>query len=72
MHIVVDLTEEQVDELGAIATRGGTSRATVIEDAVKAYLASQRKIAVGIGCFGLWKDSSADGLSYQEELRKEW
>jgi metal-responsive CopG/Arc/MetJ family transcriptional regulator len=70
-RILVDLPEAQVAELAALVKTERRSRASVIRQAIEAYLA-QRKQASGTNVFGLWKDRKTDGLAYQREIRSEW
>jgi hypothetical protein len=70
-RILVDLPEAQVAELAALVKTERRSRASIIRQAIEAYLA-QRKQASGTNVFGLWKDRKTDGLAYQQEIRSEW
>jgi len=70
-RILVDLPDSQIEELAVIAEAEGRSRAAVIRAAIEAYV-TQRKRTLGTDVFGLWKNKSVDGLTYQEEQRSEW
>jgi predicted transcriptional regulator len=72
MRILIDLTELQLKELDTLATRQERSRASVVRDAVDAYLSRKKSAAPSAESFGLWADAGKDGLVYQEELRSEW
>lgn len=70
-RILVDLTEEQLQELTAIVEAEQRPWAVVIREAIQAYIA-QRKPGLAPDTFGLWKNRKVDGLAYQEKLREEW
>ncbi|GAB7547766.1 ribbon-helix-helix domain-containing protein [Cupriavidus sp. 8B] len=70
-RILVDVTEEQLQELTAIVEAEKRPRAVVIREAIQAYIA-QRKPGLASDTFGLWKNRKVDGLEYQEKLREEW
>jgi predicted transcriptional regulator len=71
MRTIVDLPDEQIAALKALAERNGVSRAELVRRAVEAYL-EQRRVPTGDPAFGLWRKRGEDGLNYQERLRREW
>ena len=70
-RILIDLNDEQVKDLTALAEREQRPRAAVVREAIGAYLV-QRQQAPQRNVFGLWQRRGVDGLSYQQELRSEW
>lgn len=71
MRTVIDLPDEQVEPLKALADRMQVSRAELVRRAVADYLCRHRP-ARGDAAFGLWQDRGEDGVAYQERLRSEW
>ena len=75
MRIAVDIPDEQLEALTAIASHEGVSRAALIRLAIADLLVAKRKTATDdaiAAAFGLWADREEDGLAYQERLRSEW
>ncbi|CAM2198001.1 putative transcriptional regulator, CopG family [Paraburkholderia kururiensis] len=70
-RILIDLPDSQIEDLTVIVEAEQRPRAAVIRDAIEAYIV-QRKRALGVDVFGLWKSRKVDGLIYQQELRSEW
>ncbi len=74
-RILVDVGENDIAELDALASERGVSRASVLREAVAEYLTrndkgtSQPKPLEG---FGILKGRLDDGLALQDELRREW
>jgi predicted transcriptional regulator len=71
MRALVDMNDDQVEALDALAKLAKTSRAALIRDAIDAYLDRHRRRHVEDG-FGLWGRRDVDGLAYQERMRDEW
>lgn len=71
MRILVDLAERQIKQLDALAATNRKSRASVLRDAVDAYLSAKNTDST-TDAFGLWKGTELDGVEYQEKLRGEW
>ena len=71
MRTTIDLSEEQVQQLGEFCRREGVSRAEAVRRAVADYLKAhcmrERQDA-----FGIWRDRRPDGLEYERRLRREW
>jgi hypothetical protein len=77
MRTLVDIPEQQIQELAAIAAVRKVSRAELVREALDAYI--QRHRATRESAFGLWREDPGrethnpqDGLAYQERLRSEW
>lgn len=68
---LVDLPEALLRDLDALASRKGASRAGLVREAVKEFLA-HHAAAQRAAAFGLWRDRSEDGLAYQARVRDEW
>jgi len=71
MRTIVDLPEEQVEELSAIAKQARLPRAELLRRAVSEYLL-RHKPDHGDAAFGLWKENRQDGLDYEDRMRSEW
>ena len=71
MRTIVDLPDDQMAALKALAERNGLSRAELVRRAVAAYL-EQRRMPTGDAAFGLWHKRGEDGLDYEDRLRREW
>ncbi|MBX9815305.1 MAG: hypothetical protein A4S12_00730 [Proteobacteria bacterium SG_bin5] len=72
-RFLVDIPEEDVNRLDAIARAEGKSRAAVLREAVAEYIAAESKQGFE-RYFGLWEryGSTVDGLDYERKLRGEW
>ena len=72
-RFLVDVPEEDVARLDAIARAKGKSRAAVLREAVANYIAAESKQGFE-KYFGLWErhGSTVDGLDYERQLRGEW
>ena len=71
MRTVIDLPDEQIGPLKALAEQMRLSRAELVRRAVADYLHRHRP-AADDEAFGLWQDHGGDGVAYQERLRSEW
>lgn len=71
MRTIVDLPDDQITALKALAERNGLSRTELVRRAVAAYL-EQHRLPSGDAAFGLWRKRGEDGLDYQERFRREW
>ncbi len=71
MRTLVDIDEAELDALDRIAKSENVSRASLIRHAVRDYLGRNARTQQA-DAFGLWSDSSVDGLRYQEDVRSEW
>lgn len=72
-RFLVDVPEEDVARLDAMARAEGKSRAAVLREAVSSYIAAESKQGFE-KYFGLWErhGSTVDGLDYERQLRGEW
>ena len=71
MRTLVDIPNDQLRELAALAESANKPRAAVIRAAIGEYLAARRRPALQ-DAFGLWGPVAPDGLAYQEKARAEW
>jgi len=74
MRILIDIPEDQLRALEALAQARGWSRAQAVRQAVADLLerdAAEDRAAL-MACFGAWKHRGIDGLAYQQALRAEW
>lgn len=73
MRTLVDIPEEKIRSLDAIAARRKESRAALIRRAVDKLLNEEKVVSID-DAFGLWKDRAdiKDGLDYQLKIRAEW
>ena len=71
MRTIVAVPNQQLDAIDALCRRDGISRAEAIRRAVGAYVL-QHRAAEPDQAFGLWRDRAQDGLTYEQELRREW
>jgi predicted transcriptional regulator len=74
MRTLVDIPEEDIQKLDALASRSNRSRAAAIRDAVKLYLIhnEHKKDWIARGA-GYWKDRDdiGDGVEYQRAMRED-
>ncbi len=72
MRILVDVTEEQLAALAALAKRRGEPRAAIIRQAIDNHVSANRKPLSDY--FGLWAKNghAVDAQEYQDALRAEW
>lgn len=72
MRTIVDLPEDQLAALDALARRDRVSRAATIRRAVALLVRAERGQAAG-SAFGIWRDRREDGRAYQDRVRaEEW
>jgi Ribbon-helix-helix protein, copG family len=74
MRTLVDIPEEDIAKLDALAKRQGKSRAAEIREAIKLHLVhnADNKDWIERG-YGLWadRDDIPDGLEYQLAIRED-
>lgn len=72
-RFLVDIPEEDLARLDALAKAEGKSRAALLREAVAEYIAAESKQGFE-KYFGLWErhGSQVDGLEYERKLRSEW
>jgi predicted transcriptional regulator len=74
MRTLVDIPDDDIEKLDALALRGKRSRAAAIREAIKLYLVqnadNQDWIERG---YGYWaeRDDIGDGVEYQRALRED-
>ena len=73
MRFLIDLSEEEVAELDALARSNNSSRTAEVRDAVRVHLRGRKGndwIARG---FGYWKDRTdiGDAVDYQRAIRED-
>jgi predicted transcriptional regulator len=74
MRTLVDIPEEDIRRLDALASRSNRSRAAAIRDAVKLYLGQNDNSNDWIERWaGLWadRDDIKDGVEYQRAMRED-
>ena len=71
MRTLVELPDEQIEPLEALAEQMQLSRAELIRHAVSDYLRRYQSVD-GDAAFGLWRERQEDGLAYQERMRSDW
>ena len=69
-RILVDISQNYLDDLGAMARAEKLPRAEIIRKAIASYVEQNRSVTAD--AFGIWKDRQVDGLEYQETMRSEW
>ena len=73
MRTLIDLGDPQIKALDVLAKTERRSRAALIREAVRDYLAKRTAPADSLDdAFGLWGDRTVDGLDYQKRMRDEW
>ena len=72
-RFLVDIPDDDLARIDAIARAEGRSRASVLREAVADYIAESSKDWLEAG-FGLWAKYgfTEDGLEYQNRSRDEW
>jgi predicted transcriptional regulator len=70
MQTLVDIGEDELKALDALAERQQVSRSSLIRKAVDDFLA--RQVQARQAAFGLWSEAPSDGLDYQNKIRAEW
>lgn len=72
MRILVDVSQQQVSELNALAKRTGKARAAVIREALDNHVAANRPSILSYK--GLWADNpdTQDVQGYLDKIRSEW
>ncbi len=71
MRTLVDIPEEDLKALTQLSRRRRASRARVIRQAVREYLA-RHAVESADEAYGLWSSQGVDGLEHQQRLRSEW
>lgn len=74
MRTLVDIPDEDVAKLDALASRSKRSRAAAIREAIRLYLVQQGDDRSWIDRgYGLWadRDDIPDGVEYQRAMRED-
>lgn len=74
MRTLVDIPDEDIEKLDALARREGKSRAAEIREAIKLHLVQKADNNDWIERWaGLWadRDDIADGVDYQRAMRED-
>jgi predicted transcriptional regulator len=74
MRTLVDIPDEDVEKLDALAAKAKRSRAAAIRDAIKLYLVHEGDDRSWIDRgYGLWadRDDIPDGVEYQRAMRED-
>ncbi len=71
VRALIDIGEDRIEALDALAKAREQSRAALIREAVDDFLARHRREQAS-SAFGLWGQGGEDGLAYQERMRAEW
>ena len=71
MRIAVDIPDDQLAEIDAIATALDISRTEFIQRSIAASIAPSRNSA-DTDAFGILEGKLPDGLAYQKKFRNEW
>ena len=71
MRVLVDIEERELLTLENVAKANDRSRASVIREAIAAYVAAHRP-APADAAFAMWGAGGEDGVVYQDRLRDEW
>jgi predicted transcriptional regulator len=75
MRTLVDIPEDHLEALNAMAKAKEVSRAELLRQAISEFLKTHAKTATGDGIAesaGAWGEGFEDGLAYQLRLRAEW
>ena len=72
MRTTIDIPDQMLTRLDLAREKQKCSRAAIIREAIDAFLDRNTQISDLNQSLGLWKNKVSDGLSYQENLRKEW
>jgi hypothetical protein len=74
MRTLVDIPEDAIRRLDALAAAKGWSRAEAVRRAVAEMLARDdaEDAAALMACFGAWQGKGVDGLAHQRAMRAEW
>ncbi|MDP3907229.1 CopG family transcriptional regulator [Novosphingobium sp.] len=74
MRTLVDIPDEDVEKLDALASRSKRSRAAAIREAIRLYLVQQGDDRSWIDRgYGLWadRDDIGDAVEYQRAMRED-
>jgi len=72
MRTIIDVPDHMLTQLDLVREKQKCSRTAIIREAIDAFLNRNTQRSDLNQSLGLWKNKVSDGLSYQENLRKEW
>jgi metal-responsive CopG/Arc/MetJ family transcriptional regulator len=71
MRTIIEIPDNLLKEVEALAEREQISRAEAIRRAMAEYLV-KRSTSRPDAAFGIWKSKHIDALDYEDSLRGEW
>ena len=71
MRTLIDIAETQIDALDELARARAQSRAALVREAVADFLTRHRP-GHSAEAFGLWAQTTEDGVAYQDRMRRDW
>ena len=73
MKTLVDIPDEDIEKLDALASKAKCSRAAAIRDAIKLYLVHHNSNDWIERGYGYWadRDDIGDGVEYQRAIRED-
>ncbi|HKP33888.1 MAG TPA: ribbon-helix-helix protein, CopG family [Sphingomicrobium sp.] len=73
MRTLVDIPDEDIEQLDAIAAREKKSRAAEIREAIRSHLARKQNNDWLMRGYGYWKDRDdiGDAVEYQRAIRED-
>lgn len=71
MRTIVDIPDDLLDQVDALAKREKISRAETVRRAMAEYL-GRRAASRPDAAFGIWKSKKVNPLDYEDSLREEW
>ncbi|MDO8501614.1 MAG: ribbon-helix-helix protein, CopG family [Gemmatimonadaceae bacterium] len=71
MRTIIDIPQNILDEIDALAKQEKISRAEAVRRAMAEYL-EKRPRSRPDAAFGIWKPRKIDPLAYEDALRGEW
>lgn len=72
MQISIDIAEDQLSALDALAKRQSKSRDSIIREVIDDYLRREGSQQVNATAFGLWRDHEDQTDDLLTRLREEW
>lgn len=71
MRTLVDIPDQLLKEIDAVAKREAISRAEAVRRAMAKFVAERTSPATD-SAFGIWKSRDIDALEYEDSVRDEW
>ena len=72
MRTIIAVPDHMLTQLDLVREKQKCSRTAIIREAIDAFLNRNTQRSDLNQSLGLWKNKVSDGLSYQENLPKEW